>query len=166
MEKLPKMISYYNAELRVSVLVPDDWTGSQVSPTMFRLFGVPESGLEAYFEEYRVSMSFELKELTQTQENWFEALVQQNNTEMGKTYNAYQLLDESFFELGPNRVYQKHYSWVEENTGLTLFQLQALIHAGLNDLYIVNAAVVKGLESKYMPVFDAVLESVRIIPRK
>jgi hypothetical protein len=166
MENSPKIISYYNAELRVSVLVPEEWTGSQISPNMFRLFGVPESGLEEYFEEYRVSMSFELKELPQSQENWFESLVQQNKNEMVKTYNAYRLLDESSFELGPNQVYQKHYSWVEENTGLTLFQLQALIHAGLNDLYIVNAAVVKGLESKYMPVFDAVLESVRIIPRK
>jgi hypothetical protein len=165
MEVTPKLISYYNAELRVSLLVPEDWTAVQISPSMFRLFGVPESGLEEYFEAYRVSMSFELKEVSQATSGPLEALVKQNNLDMEKEYNAYHLLDDSFFELGPNQCYQKHYNWVEENTGLTLFQLQALLRTGLSDLYVVNAAVVKGLEKKYLPVFDNILKSLRIIPR-
>ncbi len=166
MDTLTKLTSYYNPETRVSVMVPEDWTGVQVSPTMFRIFGLPEFGFESHFDEYRVSMSFEMMSFPTLQGDWFETIVQQNNLDMEVEYNAYHLEDETFFELGPHRAYKKHYTWVEENSGLTLFQLQALIYSGPHDLYVVNAAVLEGLKSRYAPIFDSILASTRIIPPK
>lgn len=156
--------SYFNQKLSVSVVVPEDWTGRQISDTKFRLLGAPESGLEAYFDEYRVSMSYELLQSPNTFGEWFQELIASNNSTMANSYNEYTLLSESFYELDTHPVYRKVYTWLEEETGLRLYQIQAFIYAGSGALYLINAAVVEMFSDRYLPVFESVLDSTRIIP--
>lgn len=166
MSNLPEMVSYFNQETRISLMVPQDWTGSAIDSSKFRIFGLPEPGFEEYFDEYRATMSYELDKPDSYGEEWFHQLVAQNNENMSQDYNNYHLVDESYKEVANSMAYIKHYSWTEETTGLTLSQMQSLILPSPYALYIVNAAVIQSLELKYMPIFDAILNSTRIIPKK
>lgn len=162
---LPKMASYFNQPLMVSIVVPEAWSGTQVDDSKFRLFGLPESGFEEYFDEYRVSLSYERRKPDSSGQDWFKQLVAKNNATMAEDYNEYKLLEESFYDIGSYKTYKKHYSWREEQTGLQLVQLQALLVGSPYALYVVNAAVLEPLAEQYMPIFDSILNSTRIIPR-
>ena len=72
---LPKMASYFNQPLMVSIVVPEAWSGTQVDDSKFRLFGLPESGFEEYFDEYRVSLSYERRKPDSSGQDWFKQLL-------------------------------------------------------------------------------------------
>ncbi|MEY4204978.1 MAG: hypothetical protein RL013_2682 [Bacteroidota bacterium] len=160
-----KMTSYFNPGLAISVMVPEDWTISQVSETKFRLFGLPESGLEEYFDEYRATMSYEIiaSPIGQLSE-WFNDMISGNNSLMSREYYQYSLISEQYYESGTHPAYRKVYTWTDEETDLRLYQLQAFIYGGQNTLYLINAAVVDTFKDRYLPVFESILESTRIIP--
>lgn len=159
------MTSYFNPELMISVMVPEDWTASLVSESKLRFFSLPERGLEAYFDEYRATMSYELIRYPADQKgDWFRNMIQENNAVMEQEYNEYQLISEVFFELGTHPTYRKIYTWTDDGTGLHLYQLQAFIYRGPDQIYLINAAVVENLKDRYLPLFESILESTRIIP--
>ncbi|MFN5365113.1 MAG: PsbP-related protein [Bacteroidota bacterium] len=160
-----KMTSYFNQRLYISVMVPEDWTCSEVSGNTFRLFGMPESGLEEYFDEYRATMSYAIiKPPSGQASEWFNNLISANNLLMSREYNQYILISEQYYESGTHPAYRKVYTWIDEETGLRLYQLQAFIYGGQNTLYLINAAVVDTFKDRYLPVFESILESTRIIP--
>lgn len=166
MTQLPKMVSYYNSQTRISILVPENWTGQVISQAQFRIFGLPEPGFEDYFDEYRSTMSYTLATPTNTEGDWFSRLVEESNQEMAKDYNEYRLVKEEYCEIANRRAYLKYYQWREESTGLQLSQLQSLIRATPFSFYLINAATLKPIEEKYQPIFDAILQSTRIIPAR
>lgn len=159
-----KMVSYYNSQTRISILVPEKWTGKVISHAQFRLFGLPEPGFEDYFDEYRSTMSYTLAKPTSVETDWFDSLVEESNEEMLQDYDEYVLVDEKYCDIANRRAYLKYYRWREESTGLQLFQLQSLIRANPFSFYLVNAATLEPLQNKYQPIFDTILQSTRIIP--
>ncbi len=164
MSTLPKMVSYYNEQTRISIVVPEEWTGEVISDVQFRIFGLPEAGFEDYFDEYRPTMSYTLAEPESTESGWFEQIIADTGKNMPGEYNEYQLIDEEWLEVSGHKAYLRHYEWRDEGTQLQLSQLQSLIYASPSRFYLVNAAVLKPIVSKYMPIFDAILKSTRIIP--
>lgn len=93
-----------------------------------------------------------------------EEFVKKNDLKMATDYNNYKSVSEEWLQAGGMEIYVKHYTWTEEESKLDLSQLQAIIFVNPYCINLVNAAVLKPLEEKYMPAFDAVLRSVRIIP--
>jgi hypothetical protein len=164
MNTLPNMISYYNEQIRISINVPEEWTGQIISNSQFRLFGLPEVGFEKYFEEYRPTMSYMLAVPENNKFNWFESLIIDSSQEMVRDYNEYQLINEEWCEISDQKAYFRHYEWREETTQLQFSQLQSIIYASPNSFYLVNASVLKPIASQYIPIFDAILKSTRIIP--
>ncbi len=160
-----QMTSYFNPELLISLMVPENWTASLAGEKKLRLFGLPERGLEDYFDEYRVTMSYELIHypVGQKSDN-FRGMISENNRIMESEYNEYSLISEAFYESGTHPAYRKIYTWRDEETGLRLYQLQAFIYRGPDTLYLINAAVVEKLKDSYLPVFESILASTRIIP--
>lgn len=161
-----EVTSFFNKETRISTLIPKDWTSTTIDTSKFRFLGWSEAGFEEYFDEYKPTMSYELSTPTNSDSDWLRKLVNESNEEMALTYNQYEIINEEYCEIANAKAYVKHYSWREENTGLTLFQMQSLIASSPFALYIINAAVLKNLEDKYMPIFKFILNSTRIIPRK
>lgn len=162
--ELPKMVSYFNEQTRISIMVPEQWTGQVVNQAQFRIFGLPESGFEEYFDEYRSTMSYTLAEPDTTESDWFETIIKHGNENMPKEYNEYQLISEDYCQIATKPAYIKLYEWTEENTGLRLSQLQSFIRANPFSFYLINAATIKSIEAKYMPIFNSILKSTRIIP--
>lgn len=156
--------SYYNKETGVSIRVPKSWTGKVLHAKAFRLFGEQEPGFEDFFDEYRPTMSFEVVAMELHDKAARETFIQTTNLKMTEDYNAFKMGDEQWLQIGGHEAYLKHYSWTEEESELELEQLQGFIFINPYALLLVNAAVLKPLKEKYMPAFDAVLSSTRLIP--
>jgi hypothetical protein len=164
MTKLPEMVSYFNEQIGISILLPEQWTVQVIEPSQFRIFGLPEPGFEEHFEEYRSTMSYRLAEPENNASGWFESLITQSGREMVRDYNKYQLIGEEHCKISAQPAYVRRYEWTEENTGLRVSQLQSLIYNNSSSFYLINAATLNPLEDKYMPIFNAILQSTRIIP--
>lgn len=163
---IPEVTSFFSKDARISTLIPKGWTSAAIDTSKIRFFGWSEPGFEEYFDEYKPTMSYELSSPTTSGSDWLRKLVNENNEEMALTYNQYEVINEEYCEIANAKAYIKHYSWNEESTGLTLLQMQSLIASSPFSLYIVNAAVLKTLEDKYMPIFKFILNSTRIIPER
>ncbi len=164
MSALPQMVSYYNEQTRISIVVPKEWTGEVIDKSQFRLFGLTESGFEDYFDEYRPTMSYTIAEPESMEPDWFDKMIAETGKNMALDYNEYQLIDEEWFEVSGRKSFLRHYEWRDEDTQLQLLQLQSMIYASPSRFYLVNAAVLKPLMDKYLPIFDTILKSTRIIP--
>lgn len=161
---LPSMVEYSNEALKLSILVPTEWTVETLEENQFRLFGPLESGFEEYFDEYRCTMSYILGEPEDsTQSNWFETLVHDSQQEIAQEYNAYELIREARYKIADRPGYVHYYEWTEENLNLRLSQLQSLVQADDSSFYLINAAALKPLDEKYMPIFTAILGSTKIL---
>ncbi|NET16455.1 MAG: hypothetical protein F6K08_28360 [Okeania sp. SIO1H6] len=164
MTQLPEMVSYFNEQIGISILLPEQWNVQVIEQFQFRIFGLPEPGFEEHFEEYRSTMSYLLTEPENHASGWFEGLITESSQEMLQDYNEYQLISEAHCKISTQTAYVRNYEWTEENTGLQILQLQSLIYNNSSSFYLINAAILKPLEDKYMPIFNAILESTRIIP--
>lgn len=165
MVNLSNMSSYVNSQIGISILIPQQWTVEVVTPVQCRILGLPEPGFEEYFDEYRSTMSYILATPENLENNWFETLIDQANLEMLKEYNEYQLVREENCQILDRSAYVKYYEWTDENTSLRLSQLQAMIQADSSSFYLINAATIKTIANKYIPIFDKILKSTKIISR-
>ncbi len=162
MAELPRMISYFCAELEFSICVPEDWTGQFVNPGKLQLFA-PE---QTAYDDYRPSMSYVHGSPEGPDEGWFEELINDSRANMSRTYNEFRLIDEERFTLSSQAlVYARRYEWRDEATGYRFSQMQALIWCDAQSMYLVNAATLQPLAGTFMPTFDAILRSTRIIHR-
>lgn len=155
------MTSYFSREAMVSVLVPEEWSGQIVGDAQFRVFG-PE---HAEHDGYRPTMSYHRTEIAAEGEGWFEEFVAQAGSNLAADSAGYVQRGEEWFTLSSlARVHARWYEWQDEDTGLRFVQLQALI-LGVDDrLTVVNAATLEPLADRYVPVFEAILRSTRMIP--
>lgn len=163
MAEQPKMVSYFNKQIRISILAPETWTGQMVGEVQFRLFGPAEPD----FDDYRPTMSYLLGRPEGYGEAWFEQIIKQSGQEMQRDYYEFRLVDERRFSLSSLApVYVRWFKWRDQDTNLAFSQLQSLILAGRGSLYLINAATLEPLERKYMSVFETILKSTRIIRRQ
>jgi hypothetical protein len=162
MAELPPMVTYLNEEIGISISVPENWSGEIISELQFRIFGEPETGFEDYFDEYRSTMSYRLGEPDNNNPGWFETLIEESLEEMAQDYNEFQLISQENSPIADHPAYVRHYEWTEENTGLRLSQLQSLIKLNDSSFYLINAATLKPLAEKYLPIFNAILQSTKI----
>ena len=163
MAERPNMISYFNEQTRISILVPETWTGQMVHQAQFRLFGPGEPD----FDDYRPTMSYLLGQPGGYGEVWFEQIIRQSDQEMRRDYHAFQLLGERRFSLSSLApTYVRRFEWRDQDTGLHFSQLQSLVLASEAAMYLINAATLKSLEHKHTFIFEEILESTRIIPPK
>ncbi|MGD1703159.1 hypothetical protein [Dapis sp. BLCC M229] len=166
MTESPEMVSYFNKQIGISILLPEQWSIQVINQSQFRIFGLLEPGFEEYFEEYRSTISYLLAEPENDNSGWFESLIIESGQEMLQDYNEYQLIGEEHCKISTQSAYIRYYEWTEENTGLRISQLQSLIYNNSSSFYLINAATLKPLEDKYIPIFNAILESTRIIPMR
>lgn len=164
MTELPEMKSFYSQELQVSILFPELWNIETVSESQFRIFGLVESGFERYFDEYRCTMSYLLAEPESNESlDWFEVLIHESTAQIAREYNDYELIHEEHYQIADRPGYVHYYEWTEENFNLRLSQLQSLIRVDDSSFYLINAASLKPLDERYMPIFTAILDSTKIL---
>ena len=160
---LPRMVSYYNADLHLSVRVPEDWTGQTINEKLVRCLGPAEPD----HNDHRSTLSYQLYALADFGGADYETLIRTSGRDLANDFYAYVLSSEERFVLSSGAsVYLRHFNWQDQATGQEFAQLQALILAFERDLYLVNAATLKALSDIYLPIFNAIVKSTRIIRPK
>ena len=146
--------------LQVSMLVPDDWTASEVAPNHVRFFG-PEHP-EA--DEYRPTFSIAVYRPDGFGDEWFEQFCAASVERLGESYDDFMLRSIDRFPL--SSLVDVHATWYDWQAGPDhrSSQLQALIAMDMFRFYLINAATRTELAERYLPVFDAMLRSIRLLP--
>ena len=133
------LVSYYNTNLGISILVPENWTFSIIDNSNIRLFGDFENGYKDLFEEYRPSISFQIKktkkiiQLDKIQKYYFG--ITANN------FNDYQIISENKEKLLGKYYFKREFSWNEESFKIKIYNIHGFIESGLNSYISFDAAV-------------------------
>ncbi|MFT6289563.1 MAG: hypothetical protein ACJAR2_000148 [Ilumatobacter sp.] len=159
-EAATQWISYFNPTTRLSILAPDGWGGSDLDDG-FRLWGPPETD-----DDYRSSLSFREGSPAGYPGGveGLELLAEVTLSEMSEQYAGFALGAEDRFWLSSGvPVYVRRYEWEQSDPQRRFAQIQAFIDA--ESLIRVNMATLAQLSGQYLPVFETILRSTRIIPR-
>ena len=156
------LASFAHEGLLLSVLVPDDWEAEELAPNQVRFYG-PE---HADLDDYRPTMSFTVGEPEGFGDDWFDAFCAAAREKL-EGYEDFRLLRHERFTLSSLcPVDATWYEWTAREEGLTFQQVQALVPYDASRMYLVNAACLKPIADQYLPVFDEVLKSMRILPTR
>lgn len=152
--------SFAHEGVRISALVPATWGVTEVSDTQVRFYGPahPEH------DDYRSTFSISLGEPQGYGPDWFETFCNASLATLERELSQFELRTTERYALSSFvDIHALWYTWASES-GLAFDQLQAL---GLMDryhLYLINAATMRPLADEYLPVFDTVLRSLRMLP--
>lgn len=152
-------VSYFNPRTRLSILAPDGWGGSDLDDG-FRLWGPPETD-----DDYRSSLSFRegSPDGYPGGVDGLELLVDATMAQMSESTEGFELGTEDRFWLSSGvPAYVRRYEWESAEQGRRFSQLQAFIDA--TSLIRVNMATLAQLSDQYVPLFETILRSTRVIP--
>lgn len=154
--------SFAHEGVRISALVPETWTVSEISSTHVRFFApaLPE------YDDYRSTFSISLGEPKGFGAEWFQEFCDASLAALSQARPAFVLRTTERFAL--SSFVDVHAVWYTcgSDSGLEFSQLQAL---GLMDryhLYLINAATLLPVAEEYVPVFDGILRSLRVLPAR
>ncbi|TVQ21681.1 MAG: hypothetical protein EA383_16730 [Spirochaetaceae bacterium] len=157
-------------ELLVSANIPDAWdatridsvaTEERVSTTIgMRYFAAPQPELDGY----RPTLSITCGEPEGYGEEWFDRFCEGRLENTRAQFDGFTLNRHDRFML--SSLCTADVLWFEWDAepGLRFTQMQALIQADRYRMYVVNAATRVECADEFLPQFESVLHSVRILP--
>jgi len=155
--------SYWHEPTRISIMAPVGWEVEDIEPTAFRFYSPPDEAND----DYRSSISYALHAPEGGTAAWLTEFAAASRDNMAATYNGFRLLNESrVMSSDFADVALRWYEWNDEATGLAFSQVQGLILADPQSIYLADAATLQGTADVYIPIFDSIIASTRIIPRR
>ena len=155
------MTSFFHEGLLISIRAPLGWSLEEVEgQPMVRLFGKPQ----AAFDDYRPTMSYLKGQPEGFGEMWLDEFAARALANLNATYAEFDLLTEERYMLSSMaRVVSRTFSWHHLESGMRFHQMQAFVLASPFVMYLVNGATLSPLAGEYLPIFDAILKSTRIM---
>ncbi|MDA3948217.1 MAG: hypothetical protein PF508_03240 [Spirochaeta sp.] len=154
--------SYAHEGIRISARVPESWIVSELSDNHVRFFGPPHPE----YDEYRSTFSINLGEPEGYGEQWFQDFCDASRVTLEQKLSGFELRSVERFALSSFvNIHAVWYSY-ETESGLAFTQLQALGLVDRYHMYLINAAALRPLADQYLPVFDDILRSLRMLPAR
>jgi len=167
-QQLPEMTAYYNQDVGITLAVPVGWSGKVLSPLALRIFSLPEPK----YNQYRATLSVEKVNLAedasagapaQYGEAAMRELIEQARADLGSEMPGLRTLREERLARADGLLAYAHwFNWLDREAGHAYSQIQTLLLAAGGSLYIFNAATLKPLERKYLPVFEHIIRTAKI----
>jgi len=154
-----RLTSYFNPQTMLSVLVPVGWDGEIVDPTTFRIKGPAHAEADGY----RPTMSWRRTPGPASGHDWLEGLAASTLADAQADYPGFSSERERrtvTSDFAP--LYARWFTWRDPQSGLAFSQILGLL-AG-DSLWVINAATLTSLAATYLPLFETLLDSTRIIP--
>ncbi len=155
--------SFFDENTGISIELPENtpWEYRFADTKKFRLLAPPQSN----YKNYRPSISYRKISLITLGDITMDQIVADRLTEIAQNYNTFTPLQEIQFLLNKNQpTHVQYYQWYDKRqTGWEFSQFQALVWADPS-IYLINAAAIKPLAASYLPLFEKILLSTRIIP--
>jgi hypothetical protein len=167
MPKLPEMTAYYNQAMDLTLEVPVGWTGKVLAPLSFRIFSQPEPE----FDNYRATLSVEKVNLNEDSDgkdtsfgsDVLDGLIAQAQADLKRDMAGFQSQREKKYTSQDGLpAYSLWFTWHDPATGQVHSQIQAFVLTANGYLYLFNAATLKPLESRHIPIFDHVIQTAHI----
>jgi hypothetical protein len=152
----PPLVSYFDANLGLSLLAPRGWVAGAIEAFPLNFFAPEEKG-------YRAHLSFGLAQLDAPDLPTFEALMLALYPSAGLALEEYRLHTSYAFTLDDRPAFLARYDWFAGVNLSHLAQVDVLVWVQPNICYKVHGYALLQTADRYMPVFADVISSIRFI---
>ncbi len=151
--------SWAHHDLGFSLVVPQGWEITQPEEQLVRLFG-PE---HPEHDDYRPTFSVAAGTPGGFGDEWFDQFCAQSKQQLQDTYEEFSLDRTERITL--SSLVEAEAIWYRWRPSPVFrsAQLQALIPVGRYRMFLINAATVEPLAGQYLPLFDRILASLRVL---
>lgn len=154
---LPKMSSYFNQELQISLEAPSGWSAGKTDDFELLLIGEPEN-------KYRANLGINVRSLETASQAELEKIIRETQRSQAANLNGFRQSRDQTLMVDNRPAYIRFYEWRDQSLGLQFSQLQALILVTEDTVYTVDGSSLKELEDKYLPILEHMVHSIRFIP--
>ena len=157
--------SWANFEHRFSINVPPGWEITRPENHLTRLFGPGHFELDGVpeLDGYRPSFSIAAGAPEDFGDEWFDRFCEDALHTLRSSYAEFDLDRTERFPLSSLvEVNATWYRW-RHSPELRFAQLQALVPVDRYRMLLINAATVDVLAERYLPLFDEILRSLRVL---
>lgn len=150
--------SFAHKELALSLLLPEDWYAEELGSHHMRFHGPQASNPPIHHP----TLSIQAGEPEGVGRAWFESFAEQARQRLCASLEGFCLRRHERYTL--SSLVPVDATWYEFNPadGMRTAQVQALISAGAR-LYVVNGATRVEHAARHLPLFDAILRSIRVL---
>lgn len=149
--------SYPATDIGVLLLAPPDWDTESGADGLLRFIGPEADG-------HRPTFSIRPGVPAEPGEAWFAAFREGAVARMPDVVPGFVLLGRADFVLSSFVDVTAVSYRRDDPRGLSVSQLQAYLWADSFRMYVVDAATARSREDADLPLFDAMLHSVRLLP--
>ncbi|MCC5810997.1 MAG: hypothetical protein JJU06_11540 [Ectothiorhodospiraceae bacterium] len=150
--------SFAHKELAVSLLLPEDWSAEGLGVDGVRFHGPEDHELDDYHPTFSITAG----QADGFGDAWFDEFTAQARRQREQSYEGFRpRAHERYMLSSLVPVDATWYEW-DAGPGLRTAQLQALIPGGMR-LYVINGATRIERADIDLPVFDAILRSLRLL---
>jgi hypothetical protein len=154
------LVSVTSADLLLSMKAPRGWEAMVDGDSRFGVFGDPDEG------GYRPNVTVLMGEPEEPGVAWFQNLARDAPGQLAATLQGFEELATDEFRLSSGAgVFEIHYRQKATGTPATS-HLQAYVWVDSYRMYVVDAATLRAHEGRDLPVFDAVVRSLRVLPER
>ena len=148
--------------LLLSLLMPDAWTVTDVADHQIRLFGPEHPELD----DYRPTLSISMHQPDGFGDEWFDRFCADSVERLRDSHEGFSLRSIDRFPL--SSLVEVHATWYEWQAAPDhrSSQLQAFIAVDAYRCYLINAAAKVQIADRYLPIFDRIVRSIRILPTR
>lgn len=151
--------SFSHDGTQTSIVIPEGWEAQEVSENQIRFFGPPEQA----YNDYRPTFSITLGRPDGFGEEWMADFLEQARANMADSYRNFATISQGRIPLSSlAEAHTLRFSW-EPEPDFAFVQTQAIIQVDRYRLYVINSATLAPLSEKWTPVFDQMLQSLRIL---
>jgi hypothetical protein len=151
-------ISYFNAGLGVSIVIPASWSVQELQENQFQAIAPSVSEFDGYYP--RISCTRTIP--TDKTPAGMEEAIRKSEATHRLLYFDYEILKQERFSVGPHPAYLRQMQWSYEGTDIDLVNVQGLIWTP-SSAYAFKAETLKQYESRDVRIFEAIVKSTRII---
>ena len=151
----PKLVSYFDQEMMISLQIPEGW---QIGHTdqFLRIYLAPAE------DNYQVNLGMNVNQSNNAPAEAMDQLLQQTDQQRQQQDPTYKQTSYEKLEIDGNQARLRHYSWSDAGSGLNFSQVQALILKGPL-LLVIDGSSLKQHEKSYIPLLDSVIKSIRFV---
>jgi hypothetical protein len=152
----PKLFPVNVPELGISLSAPEGWEAGGTNDFKLLIAAPPD-------HDFRANIGFNVVQSTNATPAMLDTEIgnlDRQQTQQYKKYRQTAVLSENI-DGKPARL--QFYEWLHEQSNNQLCQIRGLILRDPSTLYIISASSLKQLESKYIPLMQKVINSIKFI---
>ena len=158
MSHLPKMVSYFDKGLSISLEIPAEWQVHHDEDFPLSLLAKPVKG-------YQANMTFSHMGIESPRIEVLQEAIAETKQEQTADYPSFRQLKEEQVWQDDCPAYVQLYEWQAPEVEEKFEQMLAMILTPEHGLFAIYGTTLQSLRADYLPIFEHVIGSMRFIAR-